>query len=109
MLDDLHGQIVAGTLRPATRLPSRRELADHYGVSPVTVQQAMSELARDGFIESRGTLGTFVVDRPPHLSNYALVFVHRPGHRGFPRFWTALRRKPMPLIGPTASCRSGTA
>ncbi|MFB2555469.1 aminotransferase-like domain-containing protein [Herbiconiux liangxiaofengii] len=49
--------------RAGTRLPSTRALTAEFGASPVTVQQAMRLLVRDGLVESRPGDGTFV--RPP--------------------------------------------
>jgi DNA-binding LacI/PurR family transcriptional regulator len=40
----------------------------------MTVQMALKHLERDGFIEARGPLGTFVSETPPHLNQYALIF-----------------------------------
>ncbi len=85
---ELRKQIVDGLLAPAMRLPTRRELAEVYGASSRTVQDALDSLAADGFIESQGTRGTFVSDRPPHLSNYALVFGVPSRHN---RFWSTLQ------------------
>lgn len=90
IVDDLHGRIIRGELAPGLRLPTRRELCDEWDVSMATVQQALEQLTREGFVEARGAAGTFIVDRPPHTSVYALVFPVRPTDEGFVRFWTAL-------------------
>lgn len=51
------------------RVPSSRALVAEHGVSPVTVQRAMRELARAGLVEARPGVGTFVraapAARPP--------------------------------------------
>jgi DNA-binding LacI/PurR family transcriptional regulator len=93
----LHRQILSGRLEPGARLPTRRELCDRLGVSLVTVQQALDELARDGFVEARGASGTFVAQRPPHLCTYGLVFPQRPNSPGFVRFWTALANEALAM------------
>ena len=92
----LRAKIVCGDIPPAGRLPTRRELGWQYGASLPTVQQALDVLAHDGFVKARGTLGTFVVDAPPHLSRYALVFPRHPGSpEPWHRFWTALTNEAM--------------
>lgn len=72
--DQLRQRIVAGRLKPGDRLPTQVELIAKHKVSGVTIQRALDRLARDGFIETQGRRGTFVVEKPPHLNHYALVF-----------------------------------
>lgn len=67
-------KIVSGSLSPGFRMPTRRDIAERYKVTLVTAQLAFDELARDGFIVSKGRSGTFVADLPPHLNHFALVF-----------------------------------
>lgn len=93
---DLRRRIVSGELAPGTRLPTRRQMVVQYRASLPTVQQALDELLKNGFVEIRGPLGTFVAGSPPHLSRYAMVFPHYPnGERHWPRFWTALLNESM--------------
>jgi GntR family transcriptional regulator len=58
--------LVAGMLSgqyPAhQRLPSERELSEHYQVSRMTARQALVELVRDGLIYTRAGKGTFVAE-----------------------------------------------
>jgi len=49
-------------------------LAADFEVSPVTADHALCQLARQGFVEVRGTAGRFVSPHPPHLHRFALVF-----------------------------------
>jgi GntR family transcriptional regulator len=51
---------------PGSRLPAERQLADAYGVSRITVRQALDSLTRDGHVRrARGRHGgTFVCERP---------------------------------------------
>lgn len=92
IVSQLRAHIVTGKIPPAGRLPTRRELGIQYRASLPTVQQALDVLVSDGFVHSRGTRGTFVVDDPPHLSRYALVFPRHPYATDayWTRFWTAL-------------------
>lgn len=71
-------EIVTGRLAPGDRLPTHVDLAEHFGVSNVTIQNALNQLAGDGFIHIRPRVGSFVVDHPPHVRNIALVFPFDP-------------------------------
>ncbi|WP_382308055.1 PLP-dependent aminotransferase family protein [Herbiconiux sp. UC225_62] len=55
---------IAG-LRAGARLPSTRELTVRYGAGPVTVQQAVRMLVREGLVESRPGAGNFVRHAQP--------------------------------------------
>jgi GntR family transcriptional repressor for pyruvate dehydrogenase complex len=55
----VQGLIERGSLRPGERLPTERDLADQFGVSRVTVRQALSVLQAMGLIDSRVGDGTF--------------------------------------------------
>ncbi len=62
--EDLRRQILEGDLAPGGRLPAQQELATTYGVTVMTLRQAMAQLEADGLIwVSRGR-GSFVVDQP---------------------------------------------
>jgi DNA-binding transcriptional MocR family regulator len=52
--------VTAGSLPMGTRLPTVRDVARELGVSPTTVSEAWSSLARAGAIETRGRSGSFV-------------------------------------------------
>ncbi|SEF79151.1 GntR family transcriptional regulator [Nonomuraea solani] len=56
----LLAQIDGGELEPGQPLPSQRELGTYYGVSLMTVRQALQRLSTEGRIEQRHGLGTFV-------------------------------------------------
>ena len=55
---------LASSEAAGARLPSVRALMRELGVSPVTVQHALDRLTREGVIEARPGLGTFVAKRP---------------------------------------------
>jgi DNA-binding transcriptional MocR family regulator len=73
--------VTSGRLAEGTRLPTVRELARQLGTSPTTVSEAWQTLARIGAIESRGRLGTFVLDGQRHAgpTRYRRV-TEGPGH-----------------------------
>lgn len=62
---DLSHQISTGALKPGHRLESEAKLAAHYGVSRMTVRQALDELQSDGHIIRRQGAGTFVAQPKP--------------------------------------------
>lgn len=53
-------QIESGSLVPGDTLPTERELIDRYGVSRITVRQALNSLTADGLLYRQRGLGTFV-------------------------------------------------
>ncbi len=58
--DLLRAQILSGRLAPHTQLPSERELCLQYGVSRITVRQALGELSHEGLIYTTVGKGTYV-------------------------------------------------
>jgi DNA-binding transcriptional MocR family regulator len=52
-----------GRLEVGTRLPPVRDIAKTVGVSPSTIGQAWKRLAEHGVIETKGRLGTIVLER----------------------------------------------
>ncbi|MFD1156663.1 MocR-like pyridoxine biosynthesis transcription factor PdxR [Roseovarius aestuarii] len=52
--------ILDGTLRPAQKLPSTRELAQDLNVSRITVKSVYEQLVAEGYAEARTGAGTFV-------------------------------------------------
>lgn len=54
----------SGALPTGARLPTVRDVAKRLGVSPTTVSEAWQTLAQAGVLETRGRLGSFVLDRP---------------------------------------------
>ena len=55
-------QIVSHTLEPNQQLPTVREFAAEAGVNQNTIQRALSELEREGFVYSKRTTGRFVTE-----------------------------------------------
>lgn len=58
--DNMRAQILSGSLRPGSRLPSSRELAGQLGVSRNVVMEAFEMLYSEGFTTARHGSGTFV-------------------------------------------------
>jgi len=60
--DQIKGAIASGTLKPETKLPSIREMANELKISEITIKRAYSDLENQGFIFTRSGLGSFVAD-----------------------------------------------
>lgn len=89
----LRRRITSGELAPGSRLPTYRGLQTLLQANMVTVSRAIDQLKGEGFIDTQGSRGTFVVDHPPHLFRYALVFPSHPSDTDWPRFWEALAKE----------------
>lgn len=77
---DIRNQIAAGELRDGEALPSTRALAEHFGVSVFTINEAMRILAAEGLVEnksrSRRTVrapGITAVPAPAHPNRMLIV------------------------------------
>ncbi|GAB3570801.1 transcriptional regulator NagR [Amycolatopsis endophytica] len=64
--DDIVGQIRSGALAPHAQLPGEHDLARQYGVSRMTVRQALDVLGSDEFVVRKQGSGTFVSDLARH-------------------------------------------
>jgi len=60
----LKERIASGPLTPGTRLANQRALAQEFGVTLMTLRQALSLLEHEGLIACRHGLGTFVAAPP---------------------------------------------
>lgn len=60
LAEQIREQINSGILTPGTKLPSEISLSEQVGISRMTVRQAISVLGREGLLEIRPGLGTFV-------------------------------------------------
>jgi DNA-binding transcriptional MocR family regulator len=67
----LASDIGAGRMKPGTRLPTHRELADRLGVTVGTVTRAYGEAARRGLVSGEVGRGTFTRAAPSHAARPA--------------------------------------
>lgn len=65
-------KLEAGIWKPGDLVPSEQELQNTYGLSRITVRQALSELTYEGRFERHRGQGTFVANKP---------LVHNPSKR----------------------------
>ena len=61
----LNADILSGALPGGSRLPSGRALAEHLGLSRVTVETAYAQLLAEGYLTSRPRAGYFVEQLTP--------------------------------------------
>jgi GntR family transcriptional regulator len=59
--------ILKGDLSPHERIPSEKEFAKQYDISPMTVRQALNGLALNGYVYRMRGLGTYIA--PPHMEH----------------------------------------
>jgi GntR family histidine utilization transcriptional repressor len=60
IVDDVLGNIVSGTWPPGYRIPYESDMANDYGVSRMTVNKALTQLTREGYLQRRRKVGTVV-------------------------------------------------
>jgi GntR family transcriptional regulator len=65
-------EVRAGRLRAGQKLPSESELMSQFGVSRITVRNAIAILAAEGLVETRHGSGTFVNQPPVPYQLYRL-------------------------------------
>lgn len=56
----LRSKILTGDLKEGDRLPPENELSKQFGVSPLTVRQALSSLVGEGLLDRKPGIGTIV-------------------------------------------------
>lgn len=55
-------EILCGRIKPKEKLPSKRNLANHLGLSINTIQSAYEQLSAEGYVESKPRKGLFVTN-----------------------------------------------
>ncbi|MER7840267.1 GntR family transcriptional regulator [Streptomyces sp. NPDC096040] len=64
ILDELRKRLATGQYEVGAKFPSLRELTSEFDVAEMTVQGAVQELQRAGFLETVAGKGTFVTALP---------------------------------------------
>ena len=62
ILEVIQLRIISGRYRPGEKIPSVRDLAAEAGVNPNTMQKELSELERNGLVETQRTSGRMVTE-----------------------------------------------
>ena len=90
----IRAAVATGRLPKGTQLPTVRELAVSLRVNANTVARVYSELERNGVVETRRGVGTFVAEVPPvhqpdvnhqALRDFAVRVLEEAAARGFSR------------------------
>ncbi len=71
IMEEIKHLLAAGQLAPGDRLPTVRQLAVDLAINPNTVAKAYDELRREGFLDVRQGIGTFVTRSRPQFSETA--------------------------------------
>lgn len=75
--------IQSGVLEIYTRLPSERKLTEEFGVSRITVRQALTELVQEGYLYTKPSMGFYVAEQTqPYELNVLLSFSSSARERG---------------------------
>jgi DNA-binding transcriptional MocR family regulator len=69
LFNHFKGRILTGELKPGTRLPASRVLADELKISRTSVMNAYFALENAGLVISRKRRGLFVAGKPPLLAS----------------------------------------
>jgi GntR family transcriptional regulator, histidine utilization repressor len=62
--EHIRARIASGEFGPGARVPSENELVSRFGLSRMTVNRALRELAADGWLKRRPGVGSFVRQPP---------------------------------------------
>ena len=69
LVEQLKVKIISGEIQLDSKLDSVRSLAADAMVNPNTMQKALAELEREGFVYSKRTSGRFVTDNKELIEN----------------------------------------
>ena len=75
IVEQVRQALLNGVLRPGDRLPTVKEVVGSLAINPNTVLKAYRDLEREGLVEGRQGVGTFVTRRPdgPPLNEQAAL------------------------------------
>ncbi|PYX79428.1 MAG: PLP-dependent aminotransferase family protein [Acidobacteria bacterium] len=103
LYEELRSAILAGRLRPGSRLPATRDLAETYRISRPTVVTAFEQLKSEGYVEGRAGSGTYVSQvLPDHLLEVGRVRQEKKlPHRPVPL--SSYARRLQPFLPPSST------
>ncbi len=70
----IKGWIINKEFTSGEKIPSENDLVQMFGVSRLTIRQALSHLAQEGFLFSKRGEGTFVTDCNELTNKFSLEF-----------------------------------
>jgi GntR family transcriptional regulator len=84
--NSLRQKIETGEWNEGDLIPSEKELAQHYGVSRVTIRTAISKLVQEQYLTRRAGFGTTVYKNKSSLSNFTMIrsFTNEMNEMGLP-------------------------
>lgn len=84
--NSLRQKIETGEWNEGDLIPSEKELANHYGVSRVTIRTAISKLVQEQYLTRRAGFGTTVYKNKSSLSNFTMIrsFTNEMNEMGLP-------------------------
>lgn len=111
--EDLRERIARGHLQPNDRIPSESELMAHYGVSRITVRQALGDLKSANIIFKVAGKGSFVAAPKPfqdldRLQGFAEAMNAR-GHETFNRLLLLRTEPASPAVAHALSVAVGAS
>lgn len=74
--DKIKERIEKGIYKEGDKIPSIRDLCKEFNVSNITIRQAISELINDGYLQTRGSKGTYVRRRKRTSSRLIATIFH---------------------------------
>ncbi len=77
IVDILKADIIANDYEVGQKFPSVRELAQLASVNPNTMQKALVELEREGFLESAGTMGRVISKKDGDINTKRVQFAKK--------------------------------
>lgn len=60
----IRNDLITAKIKPGQKLPSKRSLAEHLGISVITVEGALAQLVTEGYLESRARSGFYACEMP---------------------------------------------
>ncbi|WP_346887512.1 GntR family transcriptional regulator [Clostridium sp. UBA1056] len=72
LIEQIKLKIISGEYKPGQKFPTVRELAEEASVNPNTIQKALAELERTGFVYSQRTSGRFITEDVDMIKNIKL-------------------------------------
>ncbi len=109
VFDQMQNLLIDGTWQPGEKLPSENELSSAFGVSRMTIRQAMQKLKALGLIETRTGSGSYVreVNLEESLNELIpLMYIGNPSQIHVFQFREMVESESVRLATPTADAKS---